>query len=88
MADATCRIRHIAAVPRDDVHVEVHDGLTGRRATVDPDVVTVRRWCRGVQLALHGFLLAVRDVLPFDFFLHLAQAVLAEVELVSDEEAR
>jgi hypothetical protein len=43
VADAAARIVHVAAKPRDDVDVEVHDGLARRGARVEPDVVAVGR---------------------------------------------
>lgn len=35
------RVVHVALEPRDDVHVEVHDGLSRRLTRVEPDVVAV-----------------------------------------------
>jgi hypothetical protein len=41
VAHAAPRIVHVAAEPRDDVDVEVHDGLAGGGAGVEADVVAV-----------------------------------------------
>ena len=40
---AAARVVHVAAKPRDHVHVQVHHGLARRRPGVEPDVVAVRR---------------------------------------------
>ena len=42
MPDTPARIRHIALVARDDVHVEVEHRLARRRCIVEADVVAVR----------------------------------------------
>jgi hypothetical protein len=48
---------HVAAVPRDHVHVEVHDGLAGGGAGVEADVVAV-----GVELGVEAGLHLVDEV--------------------------
>ena len=41
-ANPPARIGPVAAIPGDDMHMHVHDGLAGRRAIIDADVVPVR----------------------------------------------
>ena len=41
MPHTAARIRHIAAVARDDVDMKVPDGLPGGRASVEADVIAV-----------------------------------------------
>jgi len=42
VTNAAARIVHVAAIPRDHVHVEVRHRLPSGRACVEPDVVAVR----------------------------------------------
>ena len=44
--DATCRIRNVAGIPRNEMNVDVHAGLTCGAPNVHSDVVTVRRILR------------------------------------------
>lgn len=52
MADASARIKHVASIPRDEVDVQVANGLTGGFPNVDADVVSVGRGGSGVELSL------------------------------------
>jgi len=54
MPDATARVVHVTREARDDVHVQVHHGLTRGSAGVEADVVAV-----GMQLGVEG---ALHDV--------------------------
>ena len=52
MPDAAARVGHIAGEAGDEVYVQVHHGLAGRRTRVDADVVTVGLEF-GIELGLH-----------------------------------
>jgi hypothetical protein len=51
-ANAAARVRDVARVARDQVHVDMHPRLAAGLADVDADVVTVRRML-GLDLPLH-----------------------------------
>jgi len=51
VADAAARVVHVAAIARDDVHVQVHDGLPRGLTGVEADVVAVGA-VAGVELRL------------------------------------
>ena len=52
MPHATARVRHVAQVPRDDVHVQMHDRLARRSARVEADVVAIGAGVASVELGL------------------------------------
>ena len=64
--NATPRIRNVAGIPRNEMNVDVHAGLTRSATNIYPNVVTVRRMLRlyeftsTIEQFNHGHLLKVR----------------------------